>query len=58
MTASSPHAFVYVESEIPEGVTLIEWRRARDRETPRHSRVVVAVRRINPFAGGRRPSSR
>ena len=37
MTSSAPH--LYVECDIPDGMTLVEWRRTKAAPRPRHARV-------------------
>jgi hypothetical protein len=38
--------FLYVASDVPEGMTLAEWRRRRHAAAAHRSRVVVLVRRL------------
>jgi hypothetical protein len=47
MTATAPPTppFLYVESDIPEGITLVEWRHRRHEQDRRRSPIVAAVRR-------------
>jgi hypothetical protein len=47
------HVMNYVESDVPAGLTLIEWRRVRAAASPRRRRGVrglLAVRRRPAFA--------
>ena len=37
MTSAAPH--VYIDCDIAEGTTLVEWRRAREAARPRPNRV-------------------
>jgi hypothetical protein len=36
--------FLYVDSDVPEGMTLVEWRRRRHRPRPHRSRLLAAIR--------------
>ena len=45
-TASRTPPLLYVESDIPDGVTLIEWRHRRHEHDPRRSPVITAARRL------------
>ncbi|HEX5900120.1 MAG TPA: phosphatase PAP2 family protein [Solirubrobacteraceae bacterium] len=45
-TAHTTTPFVYVESDIPEGVTLAEWRRGRRPGEPRRVPVLAALGRV------------
>jgi len=37
MTSSAPH--IYIESDLPADVTLVDWRRAQHADRPRPNRV-------------------
>lgn len=43
-TAHVPH--LYVESDVPAGLTLAEWRRLRDEQAPRRRRRRSLLRRV------------
>jgi hypothetical protein len=45
MTASVPH--IYVESDVPDGLTLVEWRRSRRVTEPRSPRFLRRLRRVH-----------
>ena len=47
------HVMNYLESDVPDGLTLIEWRRARAAASPRRRRSLrgrLAIRRRPAFA--------
>jgi hypothetical protein len=48
-SAPAPTSFLYVESDVPDGQTLSEWRSARERE-----RVAVGAERRGPLGFLRR----
>jgi hypothetical protein len=45
-TAAHPPRLVYVECDVPEGLTLSEWRRARHVEHVRRSCLVRLLQRV------------
>jgi hypothetical protein len=50
-TANDTSPLLYVACDIPDGVTLVEWRRRRhEHDRRRRSRFVAAVRRMGGLA--------
>jgi hypothetical protein len=45
-TAAQPPPLLYVDCDVPEGLTLVEWRRRREGRRVRRSRVVRLLRRV------------